>query len=53
MVNIINGGKHAGGDLRIQEFMIVPAAERTGKENLRISQQARERMAIRIARQQV
>jgi enolase len=36
MVNIVNGGKHAGGDLRIQEFMIVPAAGRTFKENLRI-----------------
>lgn len=36
MVNIINGGKHAGGDLRIQEFMIVPAAGRSFKENLRM-----------------
>lgn len=36
MVNIVNGGKHAGGDLRIQEFMIVPAAGRKFKENLRI-----------------
>jgi len=36
MVNIVNGGKHAGGDLRIQEFMIVPAAGRSFKENLRI-----------------
>ena len=25
MLNVINGGKHAGGDLAIQEFMIVPA----------------------------
>lgn len=24
MVNILNGGKHAGGKLKIQEFMIVP-----------------------------
>ena len=24
MVNILNGGKHAGGNLKIQEFMIVP-----------------------------
>ena len=24
MVNILNGGKHAGGDLKIQEFMIMP-----------------------------
>ncbi|MCL2786654.1 MAG: phosphopyruvate hydratase [Methanomassiliicoccaceae archaeon] len=25
MFNIINGGKHAGGELAIQEFMIIPA----------------------------
>ena len=25
MVNIINGGKHAGGNLQIQEFMIMPS----------------------------
>ena len=24
MVNILNGGKHAGGNLKIQEFMIIP-----------------------------
>ncbi len=28
MFNIINGGKHAGGKLAIQEFMIMPAADR-------------------------
>jgi enolase len=27
MVNILNGGKHAGGNLKIQEFMIMPNAE--------------------------
>jgi enolase len=36
MVNILNGGKHAGGDLRIQEFMIVPKAGNLFSENLRI-----------------
>ena len=25
MVNILNGGKHAGGKLKIQEFMILPS----------------------------
>ena len=35
MVNILNGGKHAGGDLMIQEFMIVPK-EGKFKENLRM-----------------
>ncbi len=28
MFNILNGGKHAGGKLSIQEFMIIPEAER-------------------------
>jgi len=32
MVNILNGGKHAGGDLQIQEFMIVPKAGVSFKE---------------------
>lgn len=27
MVNILNGGKHAGGNLKIQEFMIMPTDE--------------------------
>jgi enolase len=37
MVNILNGGKHAGGELQIQEFMIVPKAGNSFAENLRIS----------------
>jgi len=36
MVNILNGGKHAGGDLQVQEFMIVPKAGNSFAENLRI-----------------
>jgi enolase len=36
MVNILNGGKHAGGDLRIQEFMIVPAKGNSFRKNLQI-----------------
>lgn len=35
MVNILNGGKHAGTELQVQEFMIVPAAGRSFRENLR------------------
>ncbi len=26
VMNVINGGKHAGSDLKIQEFMIIPSA---------------------------
>lgn len=36
LVNILNGGKHAGGKLKIQEFMIVPRGDVTFKEQLRI-----------------
>ncbi|AIZ56288.1 enolase [Candidatus Methanoplasma termitum] len=37
MFNIINGGKHAGGDLSIQECMIVPAGADSFSECLRAS----------------
>jgi len=36
MMNIINGGKHAGNELTIQEFMIVPAGVDSFSEALRI-----------------
>ncbi|MCL2712990.1 MAG: phosphopyruvate hydratase [Methanomassiliicoccaceae archaeon] len=35
MFNIINGGKHAGGKLAIQEFMIIPSGSGTFSECLR------------------
>ena len=35
MFNIINGGKHAGGELMIQEFMIIPAGMPSFSECLR------------------
>jgi len=36
VMNVINGGKHAGTGLKIQEFMILPAAAQTFRESLRI-----------------
>ncbi|MDD5340088.1 MAG: phosphopyruvate hydratase [Candidatus ainarchaeum sp.] len=36
MFNIINGGKHAGGKLAVQEFMIIPEAD-TFSERLRMA----------------
>ncbi|ADG13273.1 enolase [Methanocaldococcus infernus ME] len=36
MMNIINGGKHAGNDLDIQEFMIMPIGASTVREAIRI-----------------
>lgn len=37
MFNIINGGKHAGGNLKIQEFMVIPAGAPSFSECLRMS----------------
>ncbi|NLX47389.1 MAG: phosphopyruvate hydratase [Euryarchaeota archaeon] len=34
-MNVINGGKHAGSNLKIQEFMIVPCGSPTFSESLR------------------
>jgi enolase len=36
MMNIINGGKHAGSNLKIQEFMVVPAGAKSFAEAYRI-----------------
>ena len=36
MVNIINGGKHAGGSLKIQEFMIMPNSELNTEHQMQI-----------------
>lgn len=35
LANILNGGKHAGGSLQIQEFMIVPKEDQSFREKLR------------------
>ncbi len=35
MLNVINGGEHAGGNLRIQEFMLIPHGFTQYKEALR------------------
>lgn len=37
MLNVINGGEHAGGDLAIQEFMLMPIGFDTYSEALRAS----------------
>jgi enolase len=36
VMNIINGGKHAGTGLKIQEFMVVPAGARNFADSLRM-----------------
>ena len=37
MLNVINGGKHAGGHLKIQEFMLIPHGFTKYKDALRAS----------------
>lgn len=37
MLNVINGGKHAGGDLAIQEFMLMPIGFESFSDALRAS----------------
>lgn len=34
--NVINGGKHAGGDLKFQEFMIVPVGSKSFQQALQM-----------------
>ena len=36
VMNVINGGKHAGTGLKIQEFMIIPSGAKTFKDSLRM-----------------
>jgi enolase len=36
VMNVINGGKHAGTGLKIQEFMVIPAGAKSFSESLRI-----------------
>lgn len=35
VMNVINGGRHAGTDLKIQEFMVIPGGAKTFSESLR------------------
>lgn len=36
VMNVINGGKHAGTGLKVQEFMIIPAGAKNFSESLRM-----------------
>lgn len=47
MFNVINGGKHAGGKLAIQEFMIIPAAD-TFTELLRMASEIYHVLGIQL-----
>ena len=48
MMNIINGGKHAGNDLSFQEFMVIPAGFRTYKDALRCGSEIYHALRLRL-----
>lgn len=48
LMNIINGGKHAGGNLSIQEFMIVPGGLESLKEAVRIGSEVYMQLKKRL-----
>ena len=49
MFNIINGGKHAGNDLAIQEFMIVPRFDEV-RENIKCASEVYHQLKKDISR---
>ncbi len=46
--NVINGGKHAGNDLAVQEFMVVPTTNKPG-ESIRIASEVYHHLRAVIA----
>jgi enolase len=44
LMNIVNGGKHSGSGLSIQEFMIIPIGGRSLKESIRIGAEVYHRL---------
>ena len=48
LMNIINGGKHAGNDLSFQEFMVIPAGFKTYKDALRSASEIYHALRLRL-----
>ena len=48
MMNIINGGEHAGNDLSFQEFMVIPAGFKTFREALRCGSEVYHALRARL-----
>lgn len=48
MMNIINGGKHAGNDLSFQEFMVLPAGFKTFHDALRAGAEVYQSLRARL-----
>ena len=48
LMNILNGGQHAGNDLSFQEFMVMPAGFRTFKDALRCGAEVYHALRVRL-----
>ena len=48
LMNIINGGKHAGNELSFQEFMVIPAGFRTYRDALRCGSEVYHALKLRL-----
>ncbi|TMI72533.1 phosphopyruvate hydratase, partial [Candidatus Bathyarchaeota archaeon] len=48
LMNILNGGQHAGNDLSFQEFMVMPAGFRTLKDALRSGAEVYHALRVRL-----
>jgi len=48
LMNILNGGQHAGNDLSFQEFMVMPAGFRTLKDALRCGAEVYHALRARL-----
>ena len=48
LMNIINGGKHAGNDLSFQEFMVIPAGFRTFRDAIRCAAEIYHALRLRL-----
>jgi enolase 1/2/3 len=44
VMNVINGGKHAGSGLKMQEFMVVPTGAKTFRDSLRMGAEIYHRL---------
>lgn len=48
LMNILNGGQHAGNDLSFQEFMVMPAGFRTFEDALRCGVEVYHALRVRL-----
>ena len=51
MSNVLNGGKHAGGDLAIQEFMILPVGAKSFSQGLQMIAETYQSMKLIIKKE--